>query len=273
MLTDVQRAELKRIQFELRQPFPPRLHEIRDLPGGKSKWVFLKWQTIRDRLDDIYPEWLIDHSEIQYLGNDAICRCGITIMGIRKEAIASVPISLISGNGREMTRGSAADRLAAESLKNASETWGVGRYLDDQPFVIKLLWDGMNELSEGMRGEVRKLAEDFKLAVRAGQQPMPNKNNARIAEIRTVLGLNKSVVIDWLRGAGSYSEPSQITSERCDALVKFLCLHWASHRYTNSYHANNSFDKRVSGAQANGLSELEAIKQWMQYAEELKNEE
>lgn len=132
------------------------------------------------------------------------------------------------------------------------------------------------KLASELRTEIKetshKVEEDYKLAVRAGQQPVPNKNNARIAEIRTALGLDKSVVIDWLRSAGGYSEPSQIASERCDALVKFLCLHWASQRYTNSYHANNSFDKRVLGAIASGLSELEAIKQWMQYAEELKNE-
>ncbi|MBR8838147.1 MAG: hypothetical protein DSM106950_30135 [Stigonema ocellatum SAG 48.90 = DSM 106950] len=40
--------------------------------------------TIRDRLDEVCPDWIIDYSEIQYLGNDAICRCGITILGVRK---------------------------------------------------------------------------------------------------------------------------------------------------------------------------------------------
>lgn len=109
MLTSTVREELRRIQEELRQPFPARAHELRDLPGGARKWAFIKWQTIRERLDDVCPDWVIDYSEIQYLGNDAVCRCGITIMGIRKEALASVPISVTSSNGKEMTRGSAAD--------------------------------------------------------------------------------------------------------------------------------------------------------------------
>ncbi|MBD2771214.1 hypothetical protein [Iningainema tapete] len=157
------REELKRIQSQLKKPFPAKLHEIRDLPGGGRKWVFLSWQVIRERLDDVCPEWIIDYSEIQYLNNDAICRAAITILGIRKEAIASVPISILSKGGNEMSRGSAADRLAAESLKNAAEQWGVGRYLDDQLFTIKYLWERMKELDDQMAGEVRRLSEQYKI--------------------------------------------------------------------------------------------------------------
>ncbi|MBN3951903.1 MAG: hypothetical protein HWQ38_37755 [Nostoc sp. NMS7] len=137
MITPEIRDELRQIQAELKKPFPATLHELRELPGGGKKWVFLKWQTIRERLDEVAPEWISDYSEIQYLGNDAICRCGITILGVRKEALASVPISVLSSGGKEMSRGSAADRLAAEAIKNAAEAWGVGRYLDDQPFTIR----------------------------------------------------------------------------------------------------------------------------------------
>ena len=139
MLIEDVRTELQRIQVELKKVFPANQHEIRDLPGNAGRWIYVKWQTIRERLDAVCPDWSNDHTEIQYLGNDAICRSAITIMGVRKEAIACVPISLTSGKGNEMTRGSAADRLAAESLKNAAEAWGVGRYLDDQPFVIRYL--------------------------------------------------------------------------------------------------------------------------------------
>ncbi|MBR8839983.1 MAG: hypothetical protein DSM106950_39795 [Stigonema ocellatum SAG 48.90 = DSM 106950] len=114
MITSGIREELKRIQSELKKVFPASQHEVRDLPG---EWVYLKWQTIRDRLDEVCPDWIIDYSEIQYLGNDAICRCGITILGVRKEAIASVPVSLVSSKGNEMTRGSAPDRLMAEATK------------------------------------------------------------------------------------------------------------------------------------------------------------
>lgn len=155
--------ELRYIQAELKKPFPAPLHEIRELPGGTKKWVFLRWQTVRERLDEVAPDWTIDHSEIQYLGNDAICRCGITIMGIRKEAIASVPLVVLSKNGNDMSRGCPADRLAAEALKNAAETWGVGRYLDDQIFTIVYLWKNSRQLSAKFTEEVRQLTEQSKL--------------------------------------------------------------------------------------------------------------
>ena len=96
------------------------------------------------------------------MGNDAICRYAITILGVTKEVLASVPISLVSKKGNEMTRGSVADRLAAEGLKNAAECWGVGRYLDDQIYTTKYLWDRKEELTEDMVGEIRKLMTQYK---------------------------------------------------------------------------------------------------------------
>lgn len=172
---------MRRIQAELKKPFPANLHEFRELPGGGKKWVFLKWQTIRERLDEVVPEWISDYSEIQYLGNDAICRCGITILGVRKEAIASVPISITSSSGKEMSRGSAADRLAAEAIKNASEAWGVGRYLDDQAFTIRYLWERMSELDDAACGEVRRLSEQYKIQTKAAQlQAKPQKSPSNI---------------------------------------------------------------------------------------------
>ncbi|MBO3463266.1 hypothetical protein G7B40_031325 [Aetokthonos hydrillicola Thurmond2011] len=180
MLTTEIREELTRIQVELKKVFPPEQHEIRDLPGNAGRWVYLRWQTIRERLDAVCPDWSNDHSEIQYLENEAVCRCGITILGVRKEAIASVPISLVSGKGKEMTRGSPADRLAAEGLKNAAEIWGVGRYLDDQKFVIHYLSDRLSELDENMQGEVRKLCEQYKIytGVRQPQRKAPENEGS-----------------------------------------------------------------------------------------------
>ncbi len=162
MITPEIRQELRIIQSEFKKPLPVKLHEVRELPGGK-KWVFLPWQVIRDRLDEVYPEWIPDYSEIQYMGNDAICRCGISILGVRKEAIASVPISILSSNGREMARGSASDRLAAEAIKNAAETWGIGRYLDDQEFTIRYLWENKHHLSDEMNAELQRLVQQYKI--------------------------------------------------------------------------------------------------------------
>lgn len=193
MITPEIRQELRQIQSELGKPFPANQHEVRDLPGSSRKWVYLRWQTIRERLDEVCPDWVVDYSEIQYLGNDAICRCGITILGIRKEALASVPISVLSSKGNEMTRGSAADRLAAEALKNAAETWGIGRYLDDQEFTIRYLWERMSELDEHMQGEVRRLSEQYKIQVSGRQSQVKPKNETGF--IHAVAGVESSFLI------------------------------------------------------------------------------
>lgn len=105
------------------------------------------------------------------------------------------------------------------------------------------------------------------------QTPAGNGNNARIAAIRTTLDIDREVVIKWLKGVSSaLNEPSQLNKSQCDNLVKFLCLTWANSRYRNSYHANNSYEKRVTGAINEGKSEIDAIKEWMQYADSLVQE-
>lgn len=88
MLNSEERTQLKSIQSQFREPLSANKHKVRDLPGTSKKWAYLPHQAIRERLDEVYPEWIIDYSEIQHFNNDAICRAAITILGIRKEAIA-----------------------------------------------------------------------------------------------------------------------------------------------------------------------------------------
>ncbi len=175
------------------------------MPGGQRKWVYLRWQTIRERLDEVCPDWIIDYSEIQYLGNDAICRCGITILGVRKEAIASVPISILSSGGLEMSRGSAADRLAAEALKNSAEVWGVGRYLDDREFTIRYLWERMAELDNEAQGEIRRLSEQYKIDKKYAPQPKSK---------------NETGFIHALSGTSSIAFITQAQAKRLWAIAK-----------------------------------------------------
>lgn len=151
------REELRRIQAELRKPFPASAHQIRELPG-KGYWAFLSHQIIRQRLDEVVPEWQSDFSPLEQIGNDIVCRCGITFLGIRKEAIGSVPlIAATSKDGKDVSRGSAADRVAAEALKNAAEMWGAGAYLDDQAFVANYLSKHSPELSDEIKNKLRSL--------------------------------------------------------------------------------------------------------------------
>ncbi|MCC5644739.1 hypothetical protein LC607_17700 [Nostoc sp. CHAB 5824] len=305
MITSEIKDELRRIQAELKKPFPANLHEVRELPGSSKKWVFLRWQTIRERLDEIAPDWMSDYSEIQYIGNDAICRCGIAILGVRKEAIASVPISLQSKAGNEMTRGSAADRLAAEGLKNAAECWGVGRYLDDQPFTISYLWERMSELDDAMCGQVRLLSEQYKLRLKAAavepdikkspellskpvrhnllpqasQQPKQQQLPARKEVTKPSVVHPQDSRVRQIREIFNYprdlvvewlqfqdaDRPSQLEPKIVNELVKTICLTWAADKFEHSNHAANSYQKHIVDAVANGADEVAAIQGWINH--------
>jgi hypothetical protein len=104
------REELKRIQSELRKPFPPESHGIRELPG-RGYWAFVAHHDYRERLDEVCPEWESSYTHIEQIASDVICKCTITILGISKQAIGSVPLVAAERNGKDVSRGSAADRL------------------------------------------------------------------------------------------------------------------------------------------------------------------
>ena len=74
--------ELIAIQQALKAWFPPEDHKLRDLPGGKSQWYYVPWQTVRERLDQVYPAWQASYSEPRYIGDYCTVTCTITINGI-----------------------------------------------------------------------------------------------------------------------------------------------------------------------------------------------
>jgi hypothetical protein len=127
-------------------------------------------------------------------------------------------------------------------------------------------------LLEALSGEESKPQTRLQATGTSLQVP-GNGFNARVAAIRTALGIDREVIIKWLKGVSSaLNEPSQLNKSQCDNLVKFLCLGWAASRYRNSYHAANSYEKRVLGAISEGKAEIDAIKEWMQYADSLVQE-
>jgi len=268
MITSEIREELKRIQAELKKPFRANQHRVRDLPGSNFKWVFLPHQVIRERLDEVIPDWIVDYSDLQYIGNDCICRCGITILGVRKEAIASVPVSLVSSKGNEMTRGSAPDRLMAEATKNAAEQWGTGRYLDDQEFTIRYLWEHLGELDEQMQGEVRRLSEQYKIQVGGRQPQVKPKNETGL--IYAVAGTSAESLItegqrkrlwaiaknelklsdEQIKGAlkhFGFERAESITRDQYESLIEYLKHCVKAPTQPDLYPANNDIVKRIRG--------------------------
>jgi hypothetical protein len=154
--------QLTELINRLKTPFPPAVHEIRELPG-KGNWIFVPWQNIRERLDEVYPAWVVDYSEIKIIEQQAFCKCGITIADIRKEAYGDVPVAVLSSSGKDISRGSFGDRVVAEAFKNAAEHWGVARYLDDQKFVISYLLDHADQLESRVKGPLTSLAAAHKI--------------------------------------------------------------------------------------------------------------
>ena len=166
------REELKRIQSELRKPFSVESHSIRELPG-RGYWAFVPHHEYRERLDEICPEWESSYTHIEQITSDVICKCTITILNISKQAIGSVPLVAAEKNGRDVSRGSAADRLAAEAFKNACEAWGVGRYLDDQASVAYYLNSNAMKLDNETRNKLKSLANYLR---QNGDLPPANSN-------------------------------------------------------------------------------------------------
>jgi len=162
--------QLTELINRLKAPFLPAVHEIRELPG-KGNWIFVPWQNVRERLDEVYPEWTVDYSEIKIIDQLAFCKCGLTIANIRKEAYGDVPVAVLSSTGKDISRGSFGDRVVAEAFKNAAEHWGVCRYLDDQKFVISYLLDHIDDLDARIRTPLQSLAAAHK--IQASDKPKP----------------------------------------------------------------------------------------------------
>ncbi|NJO39347.1 MAG: hypothetical protein HC769_11800 [Cyanobacteria bacterium CRU_2_1] len=116
---------------QLKAWFPPDAHKERDLPGS-GKWFYIPWQLIRERFDEVCPDWQVSYSTPVYLGDYCTITCTITIAGIAKQGVGNAEILLLSSSGKNMARGTPIERATADAFKNAAEAWGVARYLDEQ---------------------------------------------------------------------------------------------------------------------------------------------
>ncbi|HEY9644310.1 MAG TPA: Rad52/Rad22 family DNA repair protein [Coleofasciculaceae cyanobacterium] len=123
--------DIRDIITQLKAWFPPEVHKERDLPGG-GKWFYIPWQLIRERFDEVCPDWEVSYSAPSYLGDYCAITCTITIGSISKQGVGNADIMLLSSSGKNMARGTPIERATADAFKNAAEAWGVGRYLDEQ---------------------------------------------------------------------------------------------------------------------------------------------
>ncbi len=267
-------TDLRTIIAELKKPFPVESHKERELPG-KGRWFFIPWQIIRERLDDVYPEWQVSYSEAKYLGDYCHITCTITIANISRSAPGNAPIQLLSSSGKDYSRGTPIERAIADSFKNASEAWGVARYLDDQTFVVNYMQsknDGRAykfatesaQIEAGVRGQKKTIQPKAENQTREITTSDPSSNNTRILEIRDLLGISRQTTMKWLSSQGKKT-PADCSVEECDRLVQWLCLSFAMGQGMNEFHARNSYTKRVLGAIMDGQEEIIAIQFWVEY--------
>ncbi len=112
--------------------FEPTEHDKRKLPGG-GEWHFVKWQTIRDRLNSVCPEdWTATYTEITFANDLCIIVCTMTICQVPRQGVGSVPIEILNDKGQNTAYGDPVERAIADAFKNAAEQFGIAAYLDDQ---------------------------------------------------------------------------------------------------------------------------------------------
>jgi hypothetical protein len=137
-MQEIKTMDFQQILTELKKPFPPEAHKERQLPGG-GRWLFIPWQAIRERLDEVCPDWSVTWTSPEYIGELCVITCILKIGGVTRSAPGNAPIQMLSNSGKDMSRGTPIERAVADAFKNAAEAFGVGRYLDDQKFVAGYL--------------------------------------------------------------------------------------------------------------------------------------
>jgi hypothetical protein len=119
------REQLKITLAKLREPFPAAAHVERALPGG-GKWYYVPWQQIREKIEEISPDYEFEFFEPTFV--DAYCsvRCKMVICGVSRIAIGCAEV------GGKGGRGNPIEIEIADAYKNAAEAFGVCAYLDEQ---------------------------------------------------------------------------------------------------------------------------------------------
>ncbi len=120
----------KELLKQLREPFKPAEHKERKIPGG-GRWFYVPWQSIRKRLNEVCPNWEASYSDPIVCGNETVIRCKLTIDNTTREGVGCAPYD-------KKGFGTPVESAIADAFKNAAEQFGVGAYLDDQQFTIKL---------------------------------------------------------------------------------------------------------------------------------------
>ena len=215
-------SEFVEILAALKQPFKPEQHIERKLPGG-GRWFFIPWQDIRERLDEVYPQWSCVWSEPCYIGDYCHISCTITIAGVSRQAPGNAPIQLISNEGKDMARGTPIERATADAFKNAAEAFGIARYLDDQVKTVNLL----HKQGDGRAYKFAKENEQIQVGARGvtkqptGEKLITEPQAKRLWAIAKKLNLSDQEIHQVITNYG-FSDVSEISMKLYDKVIEEL---------------------------------------------------
>jgi hypothetical protein len=214
--------EFQEILLELKKPFRPEQHQERQLPGG-GRWFYITWQDIRERLDEVCPEWSCTWTEPIYIGDYCHISCTITICNVSRQAPGNAPIELISSKGKDMARGTPIERATADAFKNAAEAFGIARYLDDQVKTVNLL----HKQGDGRAYKFAKENEQIQVGARGiakqptGEKLITEPQAKRLWAIAKKLNLSDQEIHQVIANYG-FSDVAEISMRLYDKLIEEL---------------------------------------------------
>jgi hypothetical protein len=214
--------EFQEILLELKKPFRPEQHQERQLPGG-GRWFYITWQDIRERLDEVYPEWSCTWTEPIYIGDYCHISCTITICNVSRQAPGNAPIELISSKGKDMARGTPIERATADAFKNAAEAFGIARYLDDQVKTVNLL----HKQGDGRAYKFAKENEQIQVGARGiakqptGEKLITEPQAKRLWAIAKKLNLSDQEIHQVIANYG-FSDVAEISMRLYDKVIEEL---------------------------------------------------
>lgn len=214
--------------------FEPSEHDKRKLPGG-GEWHFVKWQTIRDRLNAVCPEdWTATYTEITFANDLCIIVCTMTICQVPRQGVGSVPIEILNSEGKNTAYGDPVERAIADAFKNAAEQFGIAAYLDDQRGSA----DKKQAFLKYVSGKGQTTATPQKPSVTPSTKPSNSKQPATVSEAITRLRQirektthtteqSKKIAADLLKRDLSQRPPSpdEVTKIRGALLIDWSKLH------------------------------------------------
>ncbi len=93
--------------------------------------------------------------------------------------------------------------------------------------------------------------------------------NSRVKNVCQAIDYPQELARDWLHNTGK-SSFNTLPQLAVDNFVRDICRIWATQNGMNEHHAKNSYAKRVEGAIMDGVEEVQAIRDWMEYVKSLE---